>query len=215
MGKYAKNCVTMFLRHDNPPWAGRSDTFIFGNDPRECGQQAFKDATHFVRIHTVTGNHMLMNGYPKGFQKEITTYPDGHTGGPFPKIHRKADNLMFFFGTDPNNLNDLGAHVEFHIGKGQDEEVFEFDEPRCIFIPQGVYHGPLYVTKFHRNFIVFDIHTAPNRKACEDVDDFDYIGDDKKIQEVMGGLTPDLIKKFYTEPNPLAKRTIYNKSKDR
>jgi hypothetical protein len=206
MGKYANNCVKMFLKQDKPPRPGRSGVFYFGSDPAECGEQAFKDATHFVMIKPITGNHMMMSGFYKGQGKKIYTYPDGHEGGPYPKTHRKADNLMFFVGTDPNNINDLGAHVEFHVGQGEDEEVFEFDEPRCVFIPKGVRHGPLYVTKFRRNFIIFDIHTGPNRIAVDTVQDVTYIADDKKLEEVMGGSSPDIVNKFMAENNPLAKQ---------
>jgi hypothetical protein len=148
MGKYANNCVTMFLKQSNPPG-------------------------------TVTGNHMMMQGTPKGVEKLIHIGPDGNKGGPYPKYHRKADNMMFFYGTDPNNLNDLGAHVEFHLGEGEDEEVFGFDEPRCIFIPKGVRHGPLYVTNFHRNFIIFDILSAPTRIDAGTETDFSYVAEEK------------------------------------
>jgi hypothetical protein len=200
MGEYSNNCVKMFLKQANPPKRGRAGTFYFGSDPLECGDQAYKDATHFAIIKNIVGNHMMMNGFPKGFKKHIESFPDGHEGGPYPKTHRKADNLMFFVGTDPNNINDLGAHVEFHMGQGEDEEVFEFDEPRCVFIPKGVRHGPVYVTKFHRNFIVFDLHTAPNRVATDTIQDTEYVADDKKLHEVIGG---DVLKykEFFPE-NP-------------
>jgi hypothetical protein len=202
MGKYANCLVTMCVKHDVPPRPGRSDTWVFGSDPAECGKYAFKDATCFVITKIITGNHMMMNGYPsKGAEKTIHTFVDGHTGGPYPRWHYGANNMYFFYSTDPNNLNDLGAHVEFHMGEGEDKEVFEFDEPRCIFVPKGVKHGPLYVTKFHRNFIIVDMFDVPDRNGCDSVDDYKFVGDDKKLAEVMGGLTPELIEKYYTETN--------------
>jgi hypothetical protein len=173
MGRYADNCVTMFLKHNKPPEPGRSDVFMFGQDH-------FKEANQWVEIWTVTGNNMMMQGTPKDGEPIIHIGPDGHRGGPYPKYHRNADNLMFFYGTDPDNLNDLGAHVEFHLGEGDDEEVFEFDQPRCIFVPSGVRHGPLYVTQFRRNFIIFDMLTAPTRKAAGTENDFSYVADETK-----------------------------------
>lgn len=170
MGKYAANCIAMFLKHHNPPEPGRSSVFMFGRDH-------FKDASHWIEIWTVSDNHTFMQGAPKGAEKIIHIGPDGHRGGPYPKYHRNADNMMFFYGTDANNLNDLGAHVEFHLGEGSDEEVFEFDEPRCIFIPKGVRHYPLYITNFRRNFIIFDILTAPTRQAAGTDNDFSFIAD--------------------------------------
>jgi hypothetical protein len=173
MGKYQNHCVTMFLKRHNPPEAGRSDVFMFGEDH-------FKNAAHWVEIWTVTGNNMMMQGTPKGAQQIVHIGPDGHKGGPYPKYHHHADNLMFFYGTDPHNPNDLGAHVEFHLGEGDEEEVFEFDEPRCIFIPKGVRHGPMYITESRQNLIIIDILTAPTRTAAGTESDFSYFADETK-----------------------------------
>jgi hypothetical protein len=164
----------MFLKEPKPPEPGKSSVFMFGQDH-------FKGADHWIEIWTVTGNHAMMQGTPNGAEPIIHIGPDGHRGGPYPKYHHNADNLMIFYGTDPENLKDLGAHVEFHLGEGIDEEVFEFDQPRCIFIPKGVRHGPLYVTKFCRNFMIMDILTAPTRQLAGTDNDFDYVADDSKL----------------------------------
>ena len=174
MGKYADHCITMFLKHHNSPEPGRSDVFMFGEDH-------FKGAAHWVEIWTVTGNNMMMQGTPKDGDPIIHIGPDGHRGGPYPKYHRHADNLMFFYGTDPGNLTDLGAHVEFHLGEGDDEEVFHFDEPRCIFVPKGVRHGPMYITDFRRNLVIFDLLTAPTRSAAGTENDFTYVAEESKV----------------------------------
>ena len=172
MGEYSENCVTMLLKRNNPPEPGRSDVFMFGQDH-------FHDAAHWIEMWTVTGNQRFLMGTPKGAEKIIHVGPDGHKGGPYPKYHRSADNLMLFYGTDPTNLNDLGAHVKFHLGEDSDEEVFQFDEPKCIFIPKNVRHYPLYVSEFRRNFIILDILTAPTRQAAGTETDFSYIAEDK------------------------------------
>lgn len=174
MGKFAENCVKMFLKEPKPPEPGKSSVYLFGQDH-------FSGAGHWVEIWTVTGNHAMMQGTPKGAEPIIHIGPDGHRGGPYPKYHHNADNLMFFYGTDPDDLTDLGAHVEFHLGEGEDEETFEFDQPRCIFIPKGVRHGPLYVTNFRRNFMIMDILTAPTRKLAGTDNDFNYVADDAKL----------------------------------
>jgi hypothetical protein len=179
MGKYADHCVTMFLKQHGSPEPGRSSVFMFGQDH-------FEQAGHWVEMWMVTGNNMLMQGTPKAAEQIIHIGPDGHRGGPYPKYHRNADNLMFFYGTDPNDFNDLGAHVEFHLGEGEDEEVFEFDEPRCVFVPKGVRHGPMYVTNFRRNLIVFDVLTAPTRQAAGTENDFSYAADEEKLKLVGG-----------------------------
>jgi hypothetical protein len=174
MGQYENNCIELFLKTDNPPIPGKSPVFMFGRD-------YFRDAKHWVEICTVTGNYKMMEGTPKGAEKIVHIGPDGHKGGPYPKKRRKADEMMFFYGTDPDNPNDLGAHVEFHLGEGEDEQVFEFDRPRCVFIPKGVRHGPIYITRFHRNLIIFDVLTAPTRAAAGTENDFTFIAEEKSL----------------------------------
>ena len=174
MGKYSENCVKMFLKEPRPPEPGKSSVFMFGRDH-------FPGANHWVEIWTVTGNHAMMEGTPKGAEQIIHVGPDGHRGGPYPKYHHNADNLMFFCGTDPGQINDLGACVEFHLGEGSEEEVFRFNEPRAIFIPKGVRHGPLYVTEFRRNFMIMDLLTAPTRTAAGTETDFSYVADESKL----------------------------------
>jgi hypothetical protein len=198
MGKYEGNCVEMLLRQDNPPRPGRAGTLIFGQEFKD--QDYFKDSPVLVEIMPFTGNYMMMNGFPEEIQKKIYTMPDGHKGGPYPKYNMNADKLMFFAGSDPSNMNDLGAHVEFHLGEGEDEEVFEFDEPRCVFVPKGVRHGPIYITKFRRNLTMFVVFTQPSKLLCGIENDWDYIGDEKKIREVIGD-DMELYKQFYAE-NP-------------
>ena len=176
MGKYAENCVKMHLKEPKPPEPGKSSVYMFGQDH-------FKDAGHWVEIWTVTGPHAMMQGTPPGAEPIIHIGPDGNKGGPYPKYHHKADNMMFFYSTDPDNMRDLGAHVEFHVGEGEDEEAFEFDEPRAIFIPKGVRHGPLYVSNFRRNFVIVDIMTAPTRQLAGTANDFDYVADVKKLEQ--------------------------------
>jgi hypothetical protein len=137
-----------------------------------------------------------MNGFPTEVEKKVFTMADGHKGGPFPKINRNADKAMIFYGSDPNNLNDLGAHIEFHLGEDENEEVFEFDEPRCVYVPKGVRHGPIYITKFRRVVTMFVVFTQPTKLACDIVNDWEYVGDQKKIHEVIGD-DMEVYKSFY------------------
>ena len=135
MGKYANNCVTMFLRADNPPRPGRAGTFILGEEYQ--GQAYLKEAPNMVEFMPITGNYMMMNGFPQGFERKIYDMGD-HKGGPYPKYNHGCDKTMLFFGTGTEDMNDLGAQIEFHLGEGEDEEVFVFDQPRAIFVPRGV-----------------------------------------------------------------------------
>jgi hypothetical protein len=193
MGKYADHCVKMYLREDHPRRPGRAGTFIFGEEFK--GQDYFEDAPNMVEFMPITGNYMMMNGFPKGFERKIYDMGD-HKGGPYPKYNHGCDKTMLFFGTDTENMNDLGAHVEFHLGEGENEEVFEFDEPRSIFVPRGVRYGPIYITKFHRTLILFNVYTVNTKEAADIVNDWNFIGDDRKMQEVIGD-NLELYQSFY------------------
>jgi hypothetical protein len=169
MEKHSGLCIKMFTKTDKPPIPGKSPVLMFGAD-------YFADAPNWVEMMTVTGDFKMMEGTPAGAQKIEHVGPDGHKGGPYPKWIQNADKMMFFYGTDPGNISDLGAHVELHLGEGADEEALEFDEPRCVFIPRGLRHGPLFVNKFRRNFVVITVLTTPTREAAGIVADFNYGG---------------------------------------
>lgn len=211
MGKYAEFCVKMFLREDNPPRPGRAGTFIFGEEYK--GQDYLPDAPNMVEFMPITGNYMMMNGFPNGIERKIYDMGD-HKGGPYPKYNHGCDKTMLFFGTDTNNMNDLGAHIEFHLGEGDDEEIFEFNEPRSIYIPKGVRYGPIYITKFHRVVLLVNVYTVNTKEAADIVNDWKFIGDDRKMQEVIGD-DLELYKSFYgnnpkTPLNPNGENSILN-----
>jgi len=161
------NCVEMFLKDPKPPEPGKAAVWMYGQDH-------FPAAEHWIETWMVTGDHVMMPGTPAGAEKIIHVGPDGHRGGPYPKFHHNADNLMIFTGTDPANPRDLGAHVEFHLGEGDQAQVFHFDAPRCIVIPRGVRHFPMIVTGWRRPFVITDILTAPTRTAAGTETDFSY-----------------------------------------
>lgn len=167
MGKHDGLCVEMMRKTDRPPIPGKSDVLMFGADHVPA-------ATDWVEITTVTGDFMMMEGTPKGAEKIIHVGPNGHKGGPYPKTNRNADRTYFFYGTDPEQMDDLGATVRFHIGEGADEQVFTFESPRAIFVPKGVRHGPVFVSDFRRNLIIFSVLGAPTRDAAGIETDFDY-----------------------------------------
>ena len=183
----------MLLREDRPRRPGRAGPWILGQEYQ--GQEYYKDAPNMVEILMITGNYMMMNGFPEGFEKRTYNMGD-HKGGPFPKYNKGCDKTMIFSGTNMEDLNDLGAHVEFHLGEGEDETVFEFDSPRAVFIPQNVRYGPIYITNFHKDVMVTNVYTVNSKAAAEVVNDFEFVGDDAKIKAVIGD-DMEAYKKFY------------------
>jgi hypothetical protein len=198
MGRYDDNCQEMVLREDNPRRPGRAGTLIFGQE--FIDQPYFEASPVLTEIMPITGNYMMMSGFPAEVQRRIYTMRDGHQGGPYPKYNMAADKLMIFAGTDPDNLNDLGAHVEFHLGEAEDESVFHFDAPRAVFVPKGVRHGPIYITGFRRMLTMFVVLTQPSKQLADIVNDWDYVGDDAKMREVIGDDMAEYVKFFGENP---------------
>ena len=69
-----------------------------------------------------------------------------------PHVH-DHDEVVYFIGSDPKNIGELGAEVNFQIGpKGQEEDHI-FSVPTAVVIPKGVWHCPMYALKFEKPFL--------------------------------------------------------------
>jgi hypothetical protein len=73
--------------------------------------------------------------------------------GPQEHVH-DFDEVLGFFGTNPDDVHDLGGEVEFWI----DGEKHLITKSFLAFIPKGVKHCPLRVTKVNRP--IFHISTG-------------------------------------------------------
>jgi hypothetical protein len=54
-----------------------------------------------------------------------------------------ADEIMVFIGTDPANIDYLGAEIEIDMGK--EHERYLFDKPTVVICPSGLPHNPVVV----------------------------------------------------------------------
>lgn len=65
------------------------------------------------------------------------------------------DEVIGFFGSDPQNPRALGGEVEFWL----EDEKYILTQSCLIFVPRGTKHCPLWVTKLDRPilFIAFGI----------------------------------------------------------
>jgi hypothetical protein len=61
------------------------------------------------------------------------------------------DEVIAFFGSDPQNPTDLGAVAEVRIG----DEVHTVTKSCLIFVPKGLKHGPIDFKKIDRPIIHF------------------------------------------------------------
>jgi hypothetical protein len=69
-----------------------------------------------------------------------------------PHIH-DHDEVVYFIGSDPKDISDLGADVNFQIGEKGREEDHIFSVPTAVVIPKGIWHCPMYTVKYKKPFL--------------------------------------------------------------
>jgi hypothetical protein len=127
--KYAKNIVTDFVPKVRADW-----------EPKISPEQ-------FIPVLN------LDNDIVKGaFYVEV-----GWTLPPFAReSHGEShthdyDEVIAFFGSNPDDPHDLGAEAEIHIGG----EVHTVTKSVMIFAPKGVPHGPIVFKRIDRPIFHF------------------------------------------------------------
>jgi hypothetical protein len=94
----------------------------------------------------------ILNGFPCNI-----IYAYGLRVGPLgastePHVH-DHDEVVYFIGSDPKNIGDLGAEVNFKIGPKGHEEDHVFSVPTAVVIPKGIWHCPMVTLKFEKPFL--------------------------------------------------------------
>jgi hypothetical protein len=65
------------------------------------------------------------------------------------------DEVITFFGTDPDHPEDLCGEVEIWL----EDEQYILTKSSLIFVPKGMKHGPLYIRRVDRP--IFHFTTGP------------------------------------------------------
>lgn len=71
-----------------------------------------------------------------------------------PHAHPMPE-VLFFLGSDPGNLYDLGGEAEFALGK--EKELHVINKPTAVICPDNFPHCPLTITKVDRPFFLMDL----------------------------------------------------------
>ena len=81
-----------------------------------------------------------------------------------PHIH-DHDEAVYFVGSDPKDIGDLGAEVNFQIGpKGQEEDHI-FSVSTAVVIPKHTWHCPMYTLKFQKPFLCMAVSLTTKYEA--------------------------------------------------
>lgn len=95
---------------------------------------------------------------PGAFQMNTAWYKEPQPRDPLFDAHtHDYDELIGFFGSDPDNQNDLNAIVEFAI----DGEMHRLDKSTLIFVPAGLEHGPLRLLEVDKPIFHFSVVMSP------------------------------------------------------
>ena len=69
--------------------------------------------------------------------------------------HEKFNEFFYFFGSNPFDMTEFDAEVEFTFGAEKEKHVIK--EPTIVVAPAGVYHAPLNYKKVSKPFYCVEI----------------------------------------------------------
>ena len=98
--------------------------------------------------------------YPRKEEPGKADAPKPSKVGHPPHLH-KENEIMMLIGGDPDDPYDLGATVEFCIGK--DMKKYTFTRSVTVMIPGGTPHGYYKIVDCRRPFMFVQIQEAPVR----------------------------------------------------
>jgi hypothetical protein len=83
-----------------------------------------------------------LEGMKVNFCWGIQTRPGLWLRGPGRGAHiHPVDEVLLFAGTDPSNIDYLGAEIQ--IDMGPEHERYIIDEPTAVVVPAGLAHNPI------------------------------------------------------------------------
>ena len=81
-----------------------------------------------------------------------------------PHVHDNAAEILGFYGTNPDDPYDLGGEIEIII----DDETHILTKSSLVFLPPGLPHCPLTITRVDRPIFHFSIVMDPQYSLTND-----------------------------------------------
>ncbi len=132
--KYGKHIITEIKPKKEAPWAPKFK-------PDELVPMLYLDSS------VIDGAFYVDTGWTlPAFANE--THGEAHKHG--------YDEVLAFFGSNPENPQNLYAEAEVHMGG----EVHEITKSCLIFIPKDVMHGPIVFNRIDRPIFHFSCGTG-------------------------------------------------------
>jgi hypothetical protein len=95
--------------------------------------------------------------YTWGFYKKPGIWHRGPGKSDGAHFHN-SDEVLVFAGTDPGDINYLGAEIS--IDMGEERERYVFDKPTAVVCPKGTVHAPIITRYVDRPFAFFMMNLA-------------------------------------------------------
>jgi len=86
-------------------------------------------------------------GFPVEVQLLTITEP---LSFPHPPHMHDADELFFIFGSNPKNYYDFDAEIEIYFGEEREKHIV--NSTSIVYVPKGVLHSPIAITKVNKPF---------------------------------------------------------------
>jgi len=100
-------------------------------------------------------------GLESGIISGDFTEGTGIDGGLAPHKHDDFDEMFLFMGTNSDDVEDLGADVEFWLGEDDELEKIEINTSSCIFVPAGLAHFPMTWKNVKRPCVFVVVSCSP------------------------------------------------------
>ena len=65
--------------------------------------------------------------------------------------------MLCFIGSNPEDVTDLGAEIEFTMGEGDDKETHKITTSSVVSMPPGLMHCPIVFTRVDKPIIFLEI----------------------------------------------------------
>lgn len=88
-------------------------------------------------------------------------YTTGITGLSAKTHVHEYDEAVYFIGSDPYHLDELGAEVEVSIGTEEEKHVF--DKPTVLIAPKGLYHCPIVTRSIEKPYVCMAVSLTAKR----------------------------------------------------
>jgi len=116
----------------------------------------FGKRIHWIDSNVVPGSFQMNTSLylkpTKDRFDDVTNEQAKYLSFKIPHVHDNAE-ILGFYGTNPDDPYDLGGEIELDI----DGEIHVLTKSSLVFLPGGVPHCPLTVTKVDRPIFHFSI----------------------------------------------------------